>query len=175
MTGSAVILSLVCSNLPVTAKEIVEARLPSLGHRNWIVVADSAYPLQTALGIETVTVKETQLGATLAVTQALKKAKHVRPNIFVDKELSYLDDSMVTGINSYRTNLEKILKGQKVEKLPHEDIIKMLDEAGETFKVLLIKTPHTQPYTSVFFRLECGYWSDASEKALREKMKGGGE
>lgn len=157
-----------------TTKEILESQLPALGHRNWIVVADSAYPLQTSVGIETYTVKETQLGATIAVMEALKKTKHVRPNVFVDKELSFLDDSMVSGINSFRTNLDKILKGQKVERLPHEEIIQMLDEAGKTFKVLLIKTPHIQPYTSVFFRLECGYWSDASEKALREKMKGGG-
>ena len=28
--------------------------LPLLGHRNWIAVVDSAYPLQTSAGIETI-------------------------------------------------------------------------------------------------------------------------
>ena len=28
--------------------------LPALGHRNWIVVADSAFPLQISPGIETI-------------------------------------------------------------------------------------------------------------------------
>ena len=35
-------------------KETLRKELPLLGHRNWIVVADSAYPLQTAPGIETI-------------------------------------------------------------------------------------------------------------------------
>jgi hypothetical protein len=30
----------------------------------------------------------------------------------------------------------------------------------------------TIPYTSVFVRLECGYWSADAEKRLREKMAG---
>ena len=46
-----------------------------------------------------------------------------------------------------------------------------LDEAGKTFKVLLIKTPLTKPYTSVFFQLECGYWNADSEAELRKAIK----
>ena len=44
-------------------------------------------------------------------------------------------------------------------------------EAGKTFKVLLIKTTLTKPYTSVFFQLECGYWNAEAEKSLRDAMK----
>jgi len=32
-------------------KNILARRLPELGHRNWIGVVDSAYPLQTSPGI----------------------------------------------------------------------------------------------------------------------------
>ena len=35
--------------------------LPLLGHRNWIAVVDSAYPLQTSTGIETVNTNADQL------------------------------------------------------------------------------------------------------------------
>ncbi|MFC2767059.1 MAG: hypothetical protein ACFN27_06920, partial [Prevotella sp.] len=35
-------------------EELLEAQLPLLGHRNWIVVTDMAYPLQSAPGIETI-------------------------------------------------------------------------------------------------------------------------
>ena len=35
--------------------------LPLLGHRNWIVIADSAYPLQTAPGIESTHTETDQL------------------------------------------------------------------------------------------------------------------
>jgi hypothetical protein len=34
----------------------------------------------------------------------------------------------------------------------------------------VLKTRMTIPYTSVFLRLDCGYWSDEQEKRLREKM-----
>ena len=56
--------------------------------------------------------------------------------------------------------MAKRLKGQKVTSLPHEKTIEQLDEAGQTFHVLLLKTDLTLPYTSVFIRLDCGYWSD---------------
>ena len=32
----------------------LDERLPLLGHRNWIVVADAAYPWQASAGIETI-------------------------------------------------------------------------------------------------------------------------
>lgn len=153
---------------------MLKAKLPSLGHRNWIVVADSAYPLQTAPGIETITVNMTQLEAVKAVMSALSKTKHVRPNIMVDKELQFVPEADAKGITAYRKSLDGLLKGKDVSRELHEDIIAKLDEAGKTFKVLLIKTPHIQPYTSVFFQLECGYWSGDAEARMREAMKKGG-
>jgi hypothetical protein len=44
--------------------------------------------------------------------------------------------------------------------------------------VLLLKTDLTLPYTSVFIRLDCGYWSDEAEQQLRaaiESQEGEGE
>lgn len=35
-------------------RTLLTRRLPELGHRNWIVIADSAYPSQVAPGIETI-------------------------------------------------------------------------------------------------------------------------
>ena len=43
--------------------------------------------------------------------------------------------------------------------------------AGATFRVLIIKTDMTLPYTSVFCELDCGYWSAAAEQRLREALK----
>lgn len=152
---------------------LVSTRLPALGHRNWIVVADAAYPLQTSPGIETITVNDSQTDAVQRVLAILKKAKHVRPSIFLDAELTYVPDKHSPGISDFRKKLEATLKGQPVQRVLHEEIIAKLDEAGKTFKVLLIKTPHIQPYTSVFIQLECGYWSDEAERSMREAMKSG--
>jgi len=149
----------------------LEQQLPLLGHRNWIVVADSAYPWQTAAGIETVYTDADQVDVVKAVLKALGKAKHVEPAIYTDAELSHIPEEGAKGISDYREQLKKLFGGRKVQSLPHEQIIGKLDETGKTFHVLLLKTKLTLPYTSVFFQLDCGYWNADSEKKLRDAMK----
>ena len=151
-------------------KDKLQTELPLLGHRNWIVVADSAYPLQTAPGIETICADADQLTVVKEVLAELAKTKHVKPTIYTDAELKFVAETNAPGISAYRAGLAKILEDQPVQVLPHEQIISKLDEAGKTFKILIIKTPLTQPYTSVFFQLECGYWNAESEKQLRATM-----
>jgi L-fucose mutarotase/ribose pyranase (RbsD/FucU family) len=152
-------------------KEKLQKELPLLGHRNWIVVADSAYPLQTAPGIETIYVDADQLEVVKGVLSELAKTKHVKPTIYTDAEMKFVAEANAPGIGAYRDALGKILAGKPVQVLPHEQIIANLDEAGKTFKVLIIKTTLTKPYTSVFFQLECAYWNAESEKELRDAMK----
>lgn len=152
-------------------QEELDRQLPLLGHRNWIVVADSAYPSQTAPGIKTIYTGEKQLDVVSKVLAAVGKVEHVRGTVFVDAELPHVPEKFAKGIGDYRIGLEKSLKGQKVTSLPHSEIIEMLDEAGQTFHVLLLKTDMTFPYTSVFIRLDCGYWSDEAEEELRAAME----
>jgi hypothetical protein len=154
-------------------QKTLQRELPLLGHRNWIVVADSAYPLQTAPGIETICADANQLEVVKGVLAELAKTKHVKPVIYTDAELKYVAETNAPGISAYRDALAKILAQQPVQVLPHEQIIGKLDEAGKTFKVLIIKTPLTKPYTSVFFQLQCGYWNDASEQDLRDAIRAG--
>ncbi len=143
--------------------------LPLLGHRNWIAVVDSAYPLQTSATVET---NASQLDVVRAVLEQLGKAKHVRPIIFTDAELKLVPETDAAGVTAYREALSNLLGKTDVQSLPHEEIISKLDEAGKTFHVLVLKTNMTIPYTSVFIRLECGYWSADAEKRLRERMAG---
>lgn len=149
----------------------LQKELPLLGHRNWIVVADAAYPLQTAPGIETIYADADQLTVVKEVLAQLAKTKHIQPAILADAEMKYVAEKNAVGIGAYREALAKILAEKNVQVLPHEQIIGKLDEAGKTFKVLIIKTPLTLPYTSVFFQLECGYWNAGAEKQLRDAMK----
>lgn len=146
-----------------------------MGHRNWIAVVDSAYPLQTSGGIETVDTGDDQLDVVQAVLEDIGKSKHVRPVIFTDTELKVVPESDAAGVTAYRESLSKLfgqIKGGKVEaqSLPHEEIISKLDQAGKTFHILVLKSTMTIPYTSVFIRLDCGYWTQEQEKRLRESM-----
>ncbi len=152
-------------------QEELDKQLPLLGHRNWIVVADSAYPWQTSPGIKTIYTGEKQLDVVRVALAAVHDAPHVRGSIFVDAELPHVPEASAKGIDDYRVGLRKVLEGQQVASLPHDEIIALLDEAGATFHVLLLKTDLTLPYTSVFIRLDCGYWSDDAEQQLRAAIE----
>jgi hypothetical protein len=144
--------------------------LPLLGHRNWIAVVDSAYPLQTSTGIETIETNSDHLDVIKEVFDQLSRVKHVRPVTFTDAELKAVPETDAPGVTAYRQALAKLLAASEPQSLPHEEIIAKLDEAGKTFHILVLKTNLTIPYTSVFIRLDCGYWTADQEKQLREKM-----
>lgn len=151
-------------------RQTLDARLPYYGHRNWIVIADSAYPLQSGNGIETILSNEDQLETVQQVLNVLSTAKHVRPVVYTDKELSFVPESDAFGIGVYRHLLTGLFAQQKVAALPHEEIIHKLEEAAKSFHVLIIKTNMTLPYTSVFFELRAAYWGDEAEERLRKAM-----
>ncbi len=152
-------------------KSEVAETLKLFGHRNWIVIADGAYPQQSNPAIKTITVEASQLEAVKFVTQLIEKAGHVDANIFVDKELEYVPERDAKGIDTYRTKLNELLEGKPVKNMLHEDIIRELDASAKLFNVLIIKTDLAIPYTSVFYQLECGYWNAAAEEELRKKLR----
>jgi hypothetical protein len=155
----------------ISWRELLERQLPLLGHRNWIVVADGAYPWQTAPGVETVCTGAAQIDVVKTVLDAVDRASHVRSLVYVDAELPFLPEADAEGIDGYRGELKTILAGRAVRELPHEEIIAKLDAAGRAFHVLLLKTTLTLPYTSVFFELDCGYWSPEAEQRLRKAFQ----
>jgi hypothetical protein len=144
--------------------------MPSLGHRNWILVVDSAYPLQTAPGIETIETNAPQLEVARAVLGEIENSIQVRPVVFMDAELPFISDADAPGASAYRVEVADVLRKYPVQSRPHEKLISDIDEAGKTFHVLVLKTNMTIPYTSLFIRLDCKYWSAEQEKNLRIKM-----
>ena len=145
-------------------------RLAQYGHRNWIVVADAAYPAQTSPGIETIVVDAELPDVLEVVLYGIGKAKHVSPAILLDAELPLVEERDARGITSYRAKLKKLLGKRETQSLAHEQIIDKLDKAGDKFRVLILKTNTLLPYSSVFMQLDCGYWDASAEKRLREKM-----
>jgi len=159
-------------SMPISTswQDAVREEIPLLGHRNWIVIADSAYPAQNSPGIRTVVTHASQETVLNFVLAELGRAKHVYPLVRLDKELHYVTEKDAPGITSYRNYLERTLKGKTVTTELHENIIKDLDEAGKTFRVLLLKSDFTIPYTSVFLQLDCAYWGPEKEAKLRAAM-----
>jgi hypothetical protein len=151
-------------------KEALTNQLQLHGHRNWILIVDAAYPYQSNPAIKTIVTGAKHVDVVKEVLSNVKSAPHVFPEIYLDKELDFVPEKEAPGIDSYRKQLQSLLKGEKVEKVLHEEMISRIDEAAETFHILVLKTNFRLPYTSVFINLNCGYWSTEQEKKLRELM-----
>jgi 3'-phosphoadenosine 5'-phosphosulfate sulfotransferase (PAPS reductase)/FAD synthetase len=171
------IAAMLCASLSSQAQnnwqQKVNDELPLLGHRNWIVIVDSAYPLQSSSGVETIETGADHLAVLDFVLDALKKSEHVRPLVHTDKELEFVPEKDSPGVARYRQDLKARLSGFVADALPHQALIEQLGETGKSFHVLVLKTRMTIPYTSVFLQLDCKYWSAESEARLREAIKAG--
>jgi RbsD / FucU transport protein family len=181
-TGVLLLLSVLIAPLAVVAAPAgtaspgagwqtkVDHDLPLLGHRNWILIVDSAYPLQSSPGVETVATNAGQIEVVKYVLGAINNSIHVRPDIFMDAELPYVQEEDAPGTSAYRDAIAKVLEGQDVQSALHEQLIQNVDEAGKLVNVLVLKTKLAVPYSSVFIRLNCKYWADDAEERLRAKM-----
>ncbi len=74
------------------------------------------------------------------------------------------------GVDAYRAQIAKVLQGLTISSQLHENVLADIDGASRNYHVLVLKTTMTIPYTSVFFRLDCKYWSADSEKRMRARM-----
>ena len=151
-------------------KARVTQTMPLMGHRNWILVVDSAYPLQSSPGVETIETNANHVDVLRYVLASINSSIHVRPLIFMDKELPFVPDDDASGASAYREQVQKILADYTIESLPHERVIRQIDETSKEFHVLVLKTTMTVPYSSVFIRLDCKYWSADAEKRMRQRM-----
>ena len=152
-------------------EEQLKTQLPFLGHRNWIVITDMAYPLQSASGIQTIYAKDDFASVLTKVKGEIDSMPHVFAHVYHDKEMDVLTDSLAPGINEVKKTITT-LYGDEAQGMAHEDIIRKLDKASALYKVLVIKTPLTIPYTSVFLELDCKYWDAKRQMELNELMKG---
>ena len=167
-----------CSqNPPVTSpaeqvpwQEILEQKLHLLGHRNWILVVDKAFPEQSSSGMEYLYVDQDLPAVLGQVLEQVESSTHVSPVIYGDRELDYITEEQVPGIGAFREERGAVLKDREMKTLLHDEVFGLLDESASLFRVLVIKTSCALPYTSVFLHLDCAYWNGEQEKALRESM-----
>jgi hypothetical protein len=149
----------------------VEEELPRMGHGNWIVIADSAYPLRVSEGVETVSTNAEPLNVLDSVLSSLQGQGHIRPIVYLDIELQFLSEPEASGADAFRESLARRLDGLSVHSRPHEQSMCWLDDAEMALGVLVLKTRGTIPYSSIFLQMDCKYWSEDSELALQQKNR----
>jgi L-fucose mutarotase/ribose pyranase (RbsD/FucU family) len=156
-------------------RRILRERLPLFGHRNWIVVADAAYPAQASPGVETVVAEADPATVLEEVLAAVGGSHHVRPVVYTDRELRFVAEDDAPGVDLRRRRVAELTAPFECRDLPHEEIISLLDRAGAAFRVLIVKTGLAVPYTSVFLYLDCAYWDAARERKLRRAAASGAQ
>jgi len=159
--------------LPATAQSWqsrLNEELPLMGHRNWILIVDSAYPEQVGPGIETIETNADQIETVRAVLKAIDNSIHTRPVIFMDAELPFVPDQEAPGVADYRAQISTLLHDYEVHSRLHQALIDDIAKDSEQYHVLVLKTRLTIPYTSLFVHLDCRYWSADNERNLREMM-----
>lgn len=154
-------------------KEQFREVLPLLGHRNWILVVDKAYPLQSAEGMTVLNSGEPMQDALGEVLKEVAAAPHIRPIVYTDAELDVLEESFCKGITGVRRQIYSAIEHYGIkdhQTILHDKVFAKLDAASKLFQVVVVKTESLLPYTSVFIELDCGYWAASQEKQLRDKM-----
>lgn len=155
-------------------KQKLKEMLPLLGHRNWILVVDKAFPLQSAAGMTFIDTGRELQEVLAHVISEVNGSEHVKPVIYTDLELRFMDDGLCPGVEALRSDIYSLTSSaaedSSVQEIPHDDIFAKLDAASELFGVVVLKTEAVMPYTSVFIELDCGYWDGEREKELRRRL-----
>lgn len=151
---------------PHSWQQQVDSLLPLLGHRNWIIVADKAFPLQSSPGMVYINTDAALPEVAAYTMHQLQAGTHVNPQLYLDRELSF-----VPGAGTYRDSLQQLFKGYPVQTLLHDSVFAKMDKTAGLFKVMVLKTNTTLAYSSVFMQLDCKYWSAEKEQQLRAAMQ----
>lgn len=152
-------------------KDEVDRSLLEFGHRNWIVITDSAYPMQTSEGVSTIVADIPYNEVLSFLIEKIKESNHVYAHVYQDKELTFLSDSLCPGIEKFRKDCEAVFGSEQVNYIPHEEMIARLDGVSKLYKVLIVKTPLCLPFTTTFLELDCKYWNAGKQEELSVRMK----
>jgi len=121
--------------MTTTWEQILKDRLKLYGHRNWVVIADSAYPAQSKQGIETIAADDEQATVVERAFAILRECKHLRPAIYTDDELRFVPEEDAPGVTLYRSQLARLLREYEASSLPHEEIIATLHDQVKAGKI----------------------------------------
>lgn len=154
-------------------RQVADSMMPHLGAGNWIVIADASFPKSTHAGWKTAPMNIDPLQAMQDVLASTAGYGHVTPVIWIDKELMALTPAEVPGIDAFRDGVKQRAGDLLVDSTRSESqLIAQLRQISQSHRVVVIKTPNTLPYSTIFIELLHGNWTPAQEAALRARLGG---
>lgn len=158
---------------PTGWRAALDQQTAQLGYRNWIVVAEASFPAHSRTGIRQVQANAPVPEVLEEVLRALERTEHVRPRIYLTRELAAVENDFAPGIDEFRRQIEVSLHGRQTTEIEQESLMTLIENSRKTFDVLVIRSSTALPYTSVFLELEPGYWDGESEQRLRRRLAEG--
>jgi hypothetical protein len=152
-------------------RDAVDEQTQLLGYRNWIVIAEASFPAHSRPGVRQVSAPVEVPEAVDYVLHALEQTEHVRPQIYLTRELRSVENDFAPGIDTFRDRIRASLHAHEAAELDQQALLTLLEDANRTFNVLVVRTPTALPYTSVFLELQPGYWDAESETRLRQRIQ----
>ncbi len=151
-------------------KSSVNHQASQLGYRNWIVIAEASFPAHSRAGVSQVNADAEIPEVVDYVLNTLEKTQHVKPNIYLTREMRAVENDVAPGIDEMRVQIKNSLHGHESTEIDQASLLTLIESAQSNFNVLVIRTSTALPYTSVFLELQPGYWDAESEKQLRQRI-----
>ena len=150
--------------------EAVSREVNALGIQNWIIVAESSFPVVSRRGVRTIVIDAEVPEVVDYVVNELKKSEMVTPSFSTARELPFVKNDRAPGIDEFRKLLKTALNSHQVREMEHRSLTLLAHSDAAKYAVLVLKTKSALPYSSVFIELDSGYWDRDSEDKLRSDM-----
>jgi D-ribose pyranose/furanose isomerase RbsD len=148
----------------------VNQQVSQLGYRNWIVIAEASFPAHSRNGVSQVNSDAEIPDVVDYVLNALEKTQHVKPNIYLTREMRAVENDVAPGIDVLKDQIKSALHSHEFTEIDQQSLLTLIESAQSSFNVLVIRTSTALPYSSVFLELQPGYWDAESEKQLRQTI-----
>lgn len=148
----------------------VSREVQALGVSNWIVVAESSFPVISRRGVRTMVVDAEIPELVDYIVNDLERSSNVIARFSTARELPFVNNDNAPGADEFRSLLKEALHGNQVQEMDHRSLTLLAHSDASKYAVLVLKTKTTLPYSNVFIELDSGYWDRASEDQLRQKM-----
>ena len=86
--------------------EQVNREVDTLGYGNWIVVAESSFPVHSRRGVRTVVVDAEVPEVLDQVVKQLEYSDSVKPYFTTARELPYVENNIAPGVDTFRGQLK---------------------------------------------------------------------
>lgn len=128
---------------------IVEREVDALGIQNWIIVAESSFPVVSVLGVRTLVLDGEIPQIVDCIVNHLEKLETVAPSFNTALELSFVSNDRAPGIDYLREQHNEALHGHQVRQIDNRSLTLLAHSDASKYAILVLKSKTALSYSSV--------------------------